>query len=389
MDYFTSRVIGIGFLILLYGCCLLSLFGLYQYQVLGEKLNNAEAEEGGLEEKLTASFPIRYSLIELNGMFRWGLGQREMNDVVRLNNNFLSPVTPPLEPELIREEAGTIGDISDALKALDIPFIFIAPAARIQCDTDFPPGYESFENINYEIFMQELKAREVRILDLEEEFKKDGIKREEHYYSTDHHWNQRAALYCTEKLGKLLSHVTDTPFSPEALKEEDFEDRLYPRVMIGSLAQRTGAVFAGGLEDFSVCMPKEPRHLRELVSGQSGDIPELFYDLSRVEEKSYVTTAYESVYGKDGARAYVNDDLEEGLVILFLADSFGYPMEPFLTQYAKALHIGSSYSMESISRKVLEEIKPDAVVVLKYAPFHLGHPEYFRMDESLKEVITE
>ena len=106
----------------------------------------------------------------------------------------------------------------------------------------------------------------------------------------------------------------------------------------------------------------------------------------RMNGKSYEVTTYESVYGKDTARGYVNEELNGDLTLLFLADSFGYPMEPFLLEYTKALHIGSAYSLESITDQVLKEIHPDAVVILKYAPFHLGKEEYFRMDEALRNL---
>ena len=379
-----AGLIAAGFLVLLYLFALFSAVGLYRSYILNEQVNNKDAETGGVEERLTASFPGRFFFIEANGLARRLLGSREMNGVIRLNNDALSPITPPVDEDVIREEAGVIADISDALKRREIPLVYIAPAARIDCETDFPSGYESFENRNYRLVLDELRNRKVFILDLEQALKDKGIVREAQYYKGDHHWNEEGARFAAEKLCEMLASLTGkelTRFSPvKAL----YERKLYPSVMIGSFAERTGAAFAGGMEDFSVYLPEKKHQIKEFVSGKEGDLPELFYDLSDASAINYEVTTYESVYGKDGARGYVNEELDGDLTMLFLADSFGYPMEPFLLEYTKALHIGSAYSLESITDQVLSEVKPDAVVILKYAPFHLGKPEYFQMDESLK-----
>ena len=374
--YNLSACLHMGSLILM---CLLCLFGIFQVKVLGKVLDQEDSETTSAADSfLAAAFPLHYQILECNGIVCKLLGEREVNNVFRMKNDFLTLKFEELPEEILGEEAAAMIKVQDAMRERGIPFVYVAPASRVDAETDGPLGFLSGENSNDRRFLSMLKEGGVNVLDLEEELLADGLSRYDQYYSTDHHWNEEGALYCAEKLSEWLGDATGASMEPSLLNKESYSVKTIPNVMIGSYAKRTGYCFAGGREDFDVLLPAFATNYKELITGKQGSMEELFYVLEGADRISYQVTTYETVFGKDTARGYVNEEAPNDLSVLFLEDSYGYPLEPFLLTQVKALHIGSSYSPESITPELLEELHPEAVVLLKYGPFHLGHEEYFQ-----------
>ncbi len=375
------KFFGIGFLILLYLFAIIFAIGVIRTRFLGVKLNNADLEEeAGIEQEMCAAFPLRYGFIEGNGLMRLLLGQREMNGVWRLDNGFVTPAFEKIPEDVLQEEANAMIGLQTMMDKKEIPFLYVAPAVRTTELTEADYGVYTAEAENDRIYIDMLKAGQVVLLDLEEELQKEGIDRGTQYFKGDHHWNMEGARYCSMKITEWLGDVTNKPVELSILDKENLEEKSLGNVMLGSFAERTGSIFAGGFEDFTVFLPKRDTLVKEQISGKIGSIEELFYPLEGVK-RSYQVTTYETVFGREGMRLYINEKNEGDLRVLLMEDSFGYSLEPYLIEQVKVLHLGSSYSPESITEALLDVLKPDAVIMLKYGPFHLGHEEYFRTGE--------
>ena len=332
------------------------------------------------ETTFTSVFPLKFAFLEANGAISRFLGQREMNDVLRLSNDFITLRFAQVPEETLTAEAEAVVSFADALSARDIPFLYVLPPERVLTESEaYPRGYESFENENTVRYLSVLSANDVSLLSLEEEFADDGLSREEIFYRTDHHWNIDGAFYCA---GKILDWLDEEDFPTDsALRDPvNYERLLWEDSFIGSYAQRTGVSFAGGRDDFSVLVPKFPTAFSDLVTGVRGDFTDVFLHLEEAGIRDYEVTTYAKVFA-EGVHLYDNDNLDkdEGISLLFIHDSYGYPVIPYLAVSLNTVHLASAYDLEAVTDRVLSEIRPDAVVMMKYPPFHLGHDEYFQV----------
>ncbi|MCR5283090.1 MAG: hypothetical protein K6E18_06935, partial [Lachnospiraceae bacterium] len=235
--------------------CLLGLFAdgkVIKYYVRHETINEEWTPELGRknETEYAALFPGKELLLQLNGGIKRLLGQREMNGVVRLQNDHVTSLKEEKVPEKeLRKEASNVAVLSNYLYQRGIDFLFVLPPDKIssadgkssiraakskdgestiesirraceQTEGVIPAGYVDYANRNIDIFMKTLDAKGVSYLDLRTEMKEDGIDPYDYFYKTDHHWTSEAGRYSFLKIADWTEKNTGVKLDQRARQEE-------------------------------------------------------------------------------------------------------------------------------------------------------------------------
>ena len=153
------------------------------------------------ESDYSASFFAKSSFIDLNGLMRNLLGEREMNKVIKLENGYLFQPCDYFDEELLQRNTGYVIRLKDYLEKRGIPFIYaITPNTSSKYDPELPVGVYDYGNENFDRIASALKAGGVRVIDLRDELESDGIDAYDMMYRTDHHWNTRMGFIPTASL---------------------------------------------------------------------------------------------------------------------------------------------------------------------------------------------
>ncbi len=359
--------------------------GLARYYITDVVNYNEWTPEAGnkLEVDYITSFWNKVGFIDLNGWVRRHLGIREMNHVVRMNNEYLVVPMEEISQDVIEHRADQILDLQNRLAEKDIAFLFTAVPEKVQAeDPQLPAGIEDFGNQNQDAFVSALQARGVSYLDLRESMREDGIDYYGSFFRTDHHWTTKGGFYAYTKLTDWIQSATGKTIQPQVQDLSQYEITTYPGWFLGSEGQRTGNYFSDA-DDFDLITPKFDTHLiREMsyLHPDEGSVEGGFEDLvishAALQEHglaaryTYDTTLNESL------GHFVNPESGNDLKLLILEDSFGKAVNPYLILSAKETTTVITDFAGSFA-SLVEEYQPDAVLYLQY-------PDYLDRDDAFE-----
>ena len=78
----------------------------------------------------TVNFPNTKFLIDFNGMLRNILHQKQMNNVTKLNNNYLTILNKQLTPKELDIRAERLAKLNEICKKNNIHFLFLQPSCQ-------------------------------------------------------------------------------------------------------------------------------------------------------------------------------------------------------------------------------------------------------------------
>ena len=336
------------------------------------------------ETKFATNFFNKFNFINLNGAVRAGLGQREMNGVVKLNNGYLLTTIGYISNEDLAPCAENIYNIQQYLSQKGIEFIYaFTPYTSSKYDTELPLGVEDFGNDNLDRLYSLLQERKIAPVDFREELYNDGIDQYTMMYKTDHHWNTEMGFYAFKKLVPLIEEKLNVTIEEELQDFSNYDVTVYKKWHLGSRGQRTGAYFAG-TDDFHLITPKFETSIKSfhsirdaLVSKMNGEIQRGTYTSeiinfaplkSRDATSRYTYDNTLSVLGK----AFINYNARNDKRILLVSDSMGKAVGPFLVLSSSAL-----YSAVNVDYRVIEEFNPDIVIIIEYGQNAVARPIQF------------
>ena len=341
--------------------------------VTGKTENNSWTAQMGnrLETEITSSFAGRRFFVDMNGVMRRALGQRSMNNVVKLNNgHLLSPIYDNTDDNLARY-AGQLKSLDDWLAQNDCSLLYVNPPyAAGKYDDQLPEGVEDSGNDLQDRFLGMLSERGIRTMDLRETMFEDGVDHYEMMYRTDHHWTTRAGFYAFQKLAEWIREDTGCTVDGRVLDPQNYSYRVYEGWHHGYMMQRTGRYYTEP-DDFELILPEFETCVRDLrdPEGKTGSYEEMLVNLECLRHRVYRPHyTYDNVLDPSFGD-FENLNSPNDIRILMITDSFAKAVNPFLAISFGEIRTVYGADSGTVTPAFLEEYDPDAVIFLYYPAF--------------------
>lgn len=333
--------------------------------------NNKQKALASIEGEYANQFLGKENYINLNGAFANLIDQKELNNVVKLNNGYLTSICEKRDTLPIVE---SVVEFEGYLKNKNIPYIYIQAPYKMSTDNDnLPKGFESYANENADNLLKGLNSNNIDILDLREEIKKDGLNHYDLFFKTDHHWTFEGAFWANTKVMSKVNEVLDIKeYDKKYIDINNYNKVTYENAYLGSRGQRVGYLFGGG-DDITTILPKFDTDMKFEVPTK-GIKKEGTFEESIMFEKIFDK---DKVYQKYIYSIYTGDNYDYAKItnkkstnkkkIFLIKDSFSLAMAPFLALHYDEVHMydmrkGSS---EDLIKKI-DEVNPDIVVNMYY-----------------------
>lgn len=365
----TNIIFVIHFIVFVIGIGLLSFLKLSDHYVNNtpDMSEWVPAQGSKLETDIANNFIGQFDFVNLNGLMAKLLGEREINDVIKLENGYLCETSPFFPEEEVEANTDNIIAFKDYLEQNGVTFIYaITPNTSAKYDPQIPDGYIDHGNDNLDRIADYLTQGGVNVLDLREELYKDGINAYDMMYKTDHHWNTRMGFYAYQKLCDILEVKLECEIDPKARNIDNYEIETYKEWHLGSRGQRTGKYF-GGIDDFELFIPKFDTHLMSADGEREGEYIGMLIDTAPLEAKDITYMREDinnrSIYDRVLERSqddYINLNSYNDKRILMITDSFGKAVCPFMD-----ISFGDvKWEYGPVDEHDFDDYMPDAVIMM-------------------------
>ena len=310
----------------------------------------------------------RATYVNLNGYVARLLGQRYVNEVVKMNNGYLTQVCARVSNETSIQR---ITSLYQKQKENGGAYLFVlAPTKNSKYEDLLPPDIKDEANANADDLVSGLRKNGVPVLDLRDELHTQGTSVGEAFNKTDHHWTAQTGFWAYVQIFRTLQNmgvVSDIP--DNLLDANQFEFRIYQNSFLGSLGKRTGQYYAG-VDDFCKIIPRFQTNISVKIPDANVDLTGRYEDVAYAEENfggtDYFNQRSYSAYGY-GNRAMVHWGSDVAPIkqrFLVYGDSFGnvpFSLFPLCVQTCDELDM--RHFTENFAA-YYEEFNPDVIVCL-------------------------
>lgn len=351
---------------------LIGYFGLFSFKnifnfYVNDGINNNDSHNdtgSKFENDYLSNFQNKLEFINLNGYIRNKLNIREMNNVVKLDNNYLVTPFRKVDDEKLFEYSNMVSKLDNYLKEKNTEFLYIStPYVSDKYDNKLPVGIEDYGNKNIDTFLTYLDKRNVKYLDLREEIHNDSKTTYDYFYKTDHHWTTVGALELFSKISNFISSNYDITMSEWVNDKSNYKIVKYPKWHLGSNGQRCG-LYYGEIDDFDLVIPNYKTSIsRDGVNYDS--LENLLFDLEPLNNVNY-SSRYTYDYVLDKALGdYKNKEENNNKKLLVVADSMGKAMNQYFIVNFSEVKTIDAYNPSNL-KSVINSYNPDMVIMMHY-----------------------
>lgn len=321
---------------------------------------------GTLETSYQENVYNKNQLVNLDGALYRAAGRTRMNNVVKLNNGYLTNVRSTSLFDA--KNAEFLIHAGQQVQAQDIPFLFVmAPYKICAEDKQLPLGVTDLTNEDADEFLAILADRGTPYLDLRETLHAEGLDHYNMFYKTDHHWTIESAFWAFQKVTEYMEENWDMAVDPACTDFVNYEKTVYENGSLGSTGKRTGRYFAG-MDDFSLIYPSFDTNMTLTIPSEnitrSGSFYDTIFAMDRIDPDDYFySIAYDSYIG--GVYPLVihkNPEAKADKTILLIKDSFASPVEAFLSTCFTEVHCIDMRQYNGHLGDYITETQPDAVI---------------------------
>jgi hypothetical protein len=320
------------------------------------------------------------SLVNLNGLLARLMGQRLMNNVVKLNNGHLIQAEEKRDMKSLVDILLPLKEYCDSKGILDLYYIQHPVYGASKYDPQLPAGTVDYFDENRDSLLEILKEKSFKTFDLREEMYNAGMNQYDWVYKTDHHWKMETALWAT---GKMLEYLVNQGaieyFDNYYTDLENYNIEAFKDSFLGSRGRRTGSKFTG-VDDFTVISPKFETNItvtRPLINQtKSGDFNAVILNKDYMKQINYFEKdPYTLIwYGGNGDEwIFQNEKAPIRKKILFLNSSFFIPVRFFMSLQFYSVYSIFQTAGKTNFKQLLEEYKPDIIVITD-----IISPPYFK-----------
>ena len=341
---------------------------------------------------------FKNSFINLNGFFARVCGKRKCNDVLLLKDNILTfdDDKTDWEKEWKTELAvkKTI-ELAEFSKQLNIPFVYVVTPYKIStCQDNLPQGIYNPINKITDKFLKELSVAGVSSLDLRPHFSATSEHIRKYFYRTDHHWSPDAAFLAYQD---IMSEIERIDFKKRRIKSYYSSIDSWKRYekkewTLGSHGKRVGIYFAG-VDPLIYYIPRFATKMSAIMPYErimyKGDYAAANIREKYIQNSDYFNYHPGSVCIGDNYPLvhHYNFDAPNKEKILILRDSFGLPLEAFMsTEFSEIDTLDSRFYKASTIAEYILWNRPDLVLLIRYTR-STGDP-VFRFDNYINNSIN-
>jgi len=319
------------------------------------------------------SFPTdKGAYINLNGFMARVIGQRYVNDRVKLYNGHLTNINVARNPVNAGIQMTKLND-HQVEKGKYFLFV-ITPSQLPKYENIMPAGYTDYSHANADNLLEILKNNNVPFLDLREELDKDGISYSDAFYVTDHHWKPEIGFWAYTKIVDfLVDNKMMGQIDPMYTDFNKYNIELYKDFFLGSSGKRTGSYYAG-VDDFGIVVPKDDNWGKDVVL----EIPsigvlvkesfkDVIFDHRDFEDSPdyFIANPYGRYgYGDKDHKNYFNAASPLDQRILAIGDSYSISTFSYLSLVANRLDCLDMRYFKYNFAEYYYDYDPDIIIVL-------------------------
>jgi hypothetical protein len=348
--------------------------GFAHYKITGEPDLSywTRNSSDNFESEYTGCMPLKLAALSVNGAINKSLGQREMNEVIRMNNGYLMSPMLPASDERLKYEADQIIALQNELESQGVQFLYVATLTKnSKYDPQLPVGEDDYTNSNLDKFLSYLDEGGVNYLDLRETAHEEGLNTYDLFYHTDHHWTTEAGFWAYTEIAKWLEANCGFEIDDTLTDFDNYEVTHYENAVLGSRGKRVGVCY-GGLDDFDVIKPKFETKLEDLETHEVGTFEDLLINEDYVKEnKDKLLSADIYDLGLQGSMHTQNQLCTNDSNIILVGDSFSFTVEQYLALSTNRFDVLSAYVPNGLA-DLVKQVHPTCVIVAQCPVFNLG-----------------
>ena len=318
-------------------------------------------KENAFEENFNILLWNEDKYVEYYGLAAKWLGQPELNNTIKLKNDYLSEERVAYSEEVLKKNADDLLKTKQYLDERGTKLLYVQSPYKInKYDNQLPVGIADYSNENMDRFLAYISANGIDTIDIRECFMEDGMDPYDYFFKTDHHWTPEAGFYAFTRIAEYAEEALGTNINEQVTNIDNYIIENFEDWHLGSNGQRTGIRY-GGIDDFHLVTPGFDTSITNMITGETGSYKDILIERVVLEQES--RAVYDICYGNSMGSYFHNPNASNDKTVILVSDSMGKVVAPFMIlAFENVFTIGYDLNQTKI-----EEIDPDLIV---YLPYH-------------------
>ena len=309
----------------------------------------------------------------------WVLPVQPVNDIICMNNGYLTYKEDKLTSGEIEEIAESVWEFYRFLEAENIGFLYVNTGSKVNPkDKQLRARWVAFETTNErgDMLQAALRVRGVPFMDMREQMHADKLDWYDSYYKYDHHWKTETGLWAAGKIAKKLNGKYGFSYDMKYFSKDSYDTKNYEGCCVGGQGSEVGL---GRImpEEYTRILPKfdtafdieiPTRNLhRSGAYRETLFAEEQFERCLKYEGNDYINKpdTYHSTMWRNDALGIIKnlEDCNNDKRVLMIQDSFSWYLSTYLACDTREVHLMYPLSFTGSVREYIRKIRPDMVVV--------------------------
>lgn len=336
---------------------------------LSEYERKVDKVKASLEWYCTDGFYLQPQCVELSAFANKVFGTKIIQSADRLVSVHGGYLTVPSDQIDTVSYAANVVEFAKFLSEEEIPFLYVESLFKVERNDDDPLLYDDYSNRNADELVGCLRDAGISVLDLRDSVFEQGMDYYALFFRTDTHWLPSTGLWASGEIAGRLQSEFFFELSVDLLRAERYRSIFYPQSYLGSGGRNAGLSYAG-LDDFTLLLPDFETSFtyssREAGIYWSGSFDEALIDWDRLESTDYYANSSYAAYmgGRQSLAEIHNAYADNEIRLLFLSDSFGATVAPFLALTVREIDFIDPRLFDGSICAYIRENPPDAVVIM-------------------------
>ncbi len=361
-----------------------------QYADKGAKgLDTLKPRITALNTVVNAKLVGKADFEKLNARFQLALGKQMLSfggtTMVRLKGGQLYDVEADVDHEAFAKEIDKMVALNGVLTKKGVPLVFTYAHSELYEDGLLPTGVRDFNNKVADEIIERLRAGGVTTIDSRELYNEKGFTMADAAMNTDQHWAIPMAFAAYKASLDALNATGKIALDDRAADLNNFDTVVYEKAHMGDVGARVGASSVVP-DDFPVITPKFETAISSRVKQannkwqeRSGSFQEAVLNMDVLEKGELPHSVYDTYGYHTDLAYYTNENAPEGR-LLIVKDSFGTPVASFMSLAVSEVCTMDLRRTRKTVEQMVEEFKPDAVLVVHCQEMMRGEKNYAFVD---------
>lgn len=295
--------------------------------------------------------------------------------LVKTESGKISFYSAENDKETAEKKVGEIRKMQQYADAADSRFLYVTVPLKQQFE-QFPANITDCSAIDYSDLTDSLNKNSIPYLDSEKALLTNGIKEEDLFFNTDHHWKPYSGFVVAKSICEKLNELYDFSYDAQYTDIANYDIETLEKSFLGSQGKKVGQYFSwNSVDDFDFITPKFQTDFTETIADNDSEREGAFSDtlmhMEYVNGDFYHGDLYSSYSGGNNRLQIVkNNLLNDGKKLLIIRTSYAGVVTPYLALQASELHMIDNRDMQYLSgqhidiENYIKEIKPDYVVMI-------------------------